>query len=370
MRFSLGLLVAASSCLLPPVLSSQITETKAPVDRLLVVAETREIPGAFTNPIYPAKCGPDGSSIYVRQFLPDLNMPATRINADGKGVRIFGLGLTRYDGHARIWDFAPARDGGVYLLIQYTFEDGKKPIRGYRVLSFDSDGRLSRDAAIEGLPFDPLQVAAFGDGSLVVAGRKTSERGGHKGAPGIAIISDTGRLLKTLKIEHDVEEPKSRSGEAAPRAKRNQPETDEPSEEEKAQEQYDFALDLSVAQSADDGKVYVLRQAPEGPLFQISPDGTIREIKLPGYQGGKINAAMVARGRLLLHYVKDEELGQTDMGLYSQYDLVAMEKIQDYAVEKATSLSNAMQACYNGDQITFLKIRPRGHLFVLVAKFQ
>lgn len=348
------ILLALAALLTLPALFQQ-PNSQAP-GRSLVLAETHEIPGVFTNPTFPAKCGLDGSSIYFRQLVPDLNMPATRIDSDRKGAKIFGLESTRYHGHAHIWDFAPALNGGVYLLIWYRFQDGKKRTDGYRLLSFDGEGRLTHDAAIEGVPFDPLQIAAFANGTLVVAGRKTSERGGHKGAPGIAIISETGRLLKTLTIEHDVEPPKPQAHKSSSTRK---PETDEPSEVERAQEQYDLSLNLSLVQSADDGNVYVLRQAPAGPLFQISPGGVVREIKLPGHQGGNINAAMVARGRLLLHYVKDEDLGQIDLGLYAQYDLATMEKIQSYEVERTNTLWNAMHGCYNGDQLTFLKFRAR-----------
>ncbi len=297
-------------------------------------------------------------------------MPPTRVDGDRKGVRTFGLEATRYFHHAQIWDFAPAPNGGVYLLLWFRFQEGDKFTKGYRVLSFNGEGRLTRDALIEGVPFDPLHIAAFANGTLVVAGRKTTQRGGHKGAPGIAIISETGHLLKTLKIEHDVEPPKPSNSKTSIISKKNKPDSDEPSEEEKAQQQYDLSLDLSLVQSADDGNVYVLRYSAGGPLFQISPGGVVREIKLPDYQGGKINAAMVAHGRLLVHYVQDEESGQSDLGLYSEYDLAAMEKIRDFGVEKMTPISNAMQGCYSGDQITFLKIRPRGRLLVLVAKIQ
>jgi len=120
-------------------------------------------------------------------------MPATRISADGKTVKTFGLEGTRYLSHAVIWDFAPTPDGGVYLLIFYRLRDE----HGYRLLGFDSNGKLTSDHSIEA-PFDPQQIAVLGNGDLVVAGRKTTELGGHKGDPGIAIINSRGQLVRGL----------------------------------------------------------------------------------------------------------------------------------------------------------------------------
>jgi hypothetical protein len=351
------------------MLCAQVANVAAP-ERFLTVAETQEVSGTFTNPIFPAKCGLDGTSIYFRQFTGESSMPPTRLDADRKSAKTFGLDATRYFHHAQIWDFAPASYGGVYLLIWFHFQDGDKLNKGYRVLSFNGDGRLTKDILLEGLTFDPLHMAAFSNGSFVVAGRKTSERGGHRGAPGIALISETGRVLKTLTIEHDVVPPEAGAAKMSTAVKNHKPDMTEQSEKEKAQQQYDSSLDFSLVQSGDDGNIYVLRYSHGGPLFQITPAGIVREIMLPDYQGSKVNAAMVARGHVLVHYVHEEEFGQSDLGLYSEYDLATMEKIRDFSVEKIAPISNAMQGCYSGDQITFLKIRPHGHLFVLVAKMQ
>jgi len=123
-----------------------------------------------------------------------------------------------------------------------------------------------------------------------------------------------------------------------------------------------------MAQSADDGNVYVLRQASRGPLFSISPGGKVREIALPGYQNGIINAAMVARGQLLVHYIKptNDIARLDDLRRYSLYDLMSMEKIADYRVEEGP-LTNSLPACYTVDQLTFLKVNPQGKLSFLIA---
>jgi len=75
---------------------------------------------------------------------------------------------------------------------------------------------------------------------------------------------------------------------------------------------------------------------------------------------------MVARGRILVHYVKHDVFRLGDLRLYSLFDLTSMQKIADYKVEEGP-LSNSLPACYNVDQVIFLKIAPQGKLSFLTA---
>src|SRR4029077_1536503 len=116
--------------------------------------------------------------------------------------------------------------------------------------------------------------------------------------------------------------------------------------------------------------VYVLRQSPTGPLFLISQAGTIREIALPDH-GGTINAALIAGGHLIVHYVqRTDDYRQKDLGVYSEYALDSMEKLADYKVEAGPLSSNNMPVCYERGQLTFLKIAPGGRLSILTANLK
>jgi hypothetical protein len=188
-------------------------------------------------------------------FFTGAIMAPSRISPDGKTVRTFNLAGTRYDGHAHIWDFAPARNGGLHELIFFRLKDDE----GYRLLSFDKDGKLENDIAID-LPFEPAHLAELGNGDFVVEGRKKKkELGGHTGAPGMAIVDSRGLLVRNLKLLGDLTPPAKASGNPAAQS------------DSWDAEEYDQSLNLSTATSADDGNVYVFEkhvQAHCSPLRQ------------------------------------------------------------------------------------------------------
>ena len=320
-------------------------------ERPLTLLTVRDVPGVFQNPVFPAKCGRE-KELYVRIFNGSSNIPPTRISPDAKEAKTFGLDNTPYSKKAHIWDFAPGLNGEVFELIWLRINDQG----GYRLLRFDREGKLLSDNSITA-PFDPLQIAVLGNGQLVIAGRKANELGGHKGDPGIGIINDRGQFISSLKLKKDLVPPKEAQ----------QTTDDMPSE---AQEEYNYAIDLSIASSADDGNVYVLRQSATGPIIAISPDGQLKEISLPPRGEGIINSALVSHGHVLVHYVeRSDRYRQTDTGIFSEYNLSSVEKVADYKADGPLT-SNNMPGCYSPDEVTFLKIAPKGRLSLLSAKPQ
>lgn len=323
-------------------------------ERPLTLQEVRDIPGVYSNPTFPAKCGSNGY-IYLRFFNGSTSMPASRVDPEMKTVKQFPLDGTEYSGHSHIWDFAPTPDGGVAQLVWYKFQDKT----GYRILRFDSDGKLQSDNSVD-VPFDPMQIAALGNGSFVVAGRRSTELGGHKGAPGIAVVNDRGQLVKELTISRDVKPPEKTGQQKT--SKPNDPPSD-------AQTEYDYALDLTTAETGDDGNVYVLRPSATGPLFVITPAATVKGISLPSIKDATINAFVVARGKAMVHYVsRSDNYRESDLGLYALVDLRGSDPVVDYRVETGPLSSNNMPGCYDGNEISFLKIAPKGKLSVLTAK--
>jgi hypothetical protein len=290
-------------------------------------------------------------------------MAPSRVSAQATTVKTFGLEGTRYHGHAHIWDFTPSQNGGIHEVIFYRLPDVGV---GYRLLTFDKDGKLDRDVALD-IDFEASHIAALGDGNFVVEGRKsTPERGGHTGSPTMAIVSDQGQLLRNLKLVDDVQSPV---------AQNDMKSTGGNSDLAKKTEQFNQSINLSTAQTADNGNVYVLRQSPTGPLFEISSSGTVRTKQLPRYGDALINLAIVARGQLLLHYVVPVEAGEgvykkTDTGFYSLYELGDMHKIAEYVLDPASPLRNSMPVCYESNQLSFLRVDSNHHPVLLIARPQ
>jgi len=290
-------------------------------------------------------------------------MAPSRVSAQGSTVKTFGLEGTRYHGHAHIWDFAPSQDRGIHEVIFYRLPNVGE---GYRLLTFDKDGKLDRDVVLD-IPFDAQHIAVLGDRSFVIEGRQsTPEGGGHTGAPAMVIVNDQGQVLRTLKLVDDVQVPAAQDNRTSANRGINLA---------KEEEQFNQSINLSIAQTADNGNVYVLRQSPTGPLFEISPSGTVRARQLPRYADALINLAIVARGQLLLHYVTAVEMGEgvykkVDAGFYSLYDLGDMHKIIEYTLDAASPLRNSMPVCYQANGLSFLRVDGNHPPVLLIAKPQ
>ena len=323
----------------------------------LAVTDTVEAQILVDTAAYPAKCNSD-QDVYVR-FFDGRVLPPTKVSADGRKATAFGLEGTRYDHHARIWDFSPASGGGIHELIFYRIKDEE----GYRLLTFSADRALEHDVPLD-IAFGAQHLAVFGNGDFLIEGRAAVPgRGGHAGHPVLVIVNSRGQVVRKLKPEGDLQLPKRTS-------------TKSPDEPDSAEGEFNRSINLSTAFSGDDGKVYVIRESATGPLFAISADGTVRTIQLPRYNDAIITTALVAKGRVLLRYATPQDLGEggrrkIGLGFYSLYDLASLEKIAEYGVDLTSPIRNSIPACYDSSQLTFLNIDTRRrHPVLFTAKPQ
>lgn len=331
---------------------SALSQEQAPYRVPLRILDAREVSQVTAAVIrYPIKCG-DGGSLYFRTYLQNEDVPIIRLSGDGKDRKDIGLKGTSYAGKARIVDFAPLRRGGVALLVFY--RPAKVANGEYRLLDFADDGTMRHDVRLH-LSFDPRELAMFDNGEALIAGRKPTAEGGGTGDPVLAIVDDRGQLLRTLSITGDL---------------RPEQVTDWPKDTMSPRglthaEQYEVAIDLSIAESGDDGNVYLLRRGPRGPLFQITPSGTVRTINLPLLPSAMLMTLKVSAGDLLVQYA--QRLSDSNTYLYRVFEPSTMTLKGEYTDAGPAYLGSAL-GCYTPDGLTFVTRATNQNLKIVTAR--
>lgn len=277
MRANLTLLFV-SLLLVAPGNEAQ-TSTPLTFEKPIPVAVRHDL--AFVNPI---KCGSAGQI----QFRYDtVDNGVSSISADGRKTWWAGLEqvpdlLNRKVARAWLADFAPTDDGGVYLLMYRAFGTERAP---QAVARFDGDGvfvsLIPLDEAFDP-NFDGRTLALFPDGKFLLAGY---DRPSFK--PVTALFGSDGQFLKLVSLPGDVR-PISKGRQS----------TSSNVLTDAARE-----VELSAAQSADDGNVYLTRLSPQGPVYVISPAGTARKVDLrPPDDEAKLLEARASAGAIAAFY--------------------------------------------------------------------
>lgn len=328
------------------------TQETLPLRMPLRAVDAHEVPETSAGPLrYPIKCG-SGGSLYFRTYAGPQQVPITRVGPDGHERKMIGLSGTAYADKARIADFFPLPRGGVLLLV---FDRLAKLAPGeYRLLDFSDDGTLRHDTKLD-LAFDPQHLAVFDNGEVLLAGRKPTSQGGGTGDPVMAIVDASGRVIRTV----------SATGELTVQEVKNWPKDGTGTEGLTNKERYDMALDLSIAETGDDGNVYLLRRGPEGPLFQVTPAGVVHAIPLPPLASATLMNVKIASGNLLLQYAERSSKALTYV--YRILDLSTFDVKAEYSDGGPAYLGSAL-ACYTLDGLTFVTRTGTQGLKIVAAK--
>jgi hypothetical protein len=329
-----------------------------PLNSISTMDIPSEAGGAF---MFPAICDEDGN-LYIRKYASDHPMlgPIVKIDRDGKRAALFDpaafskLDLSRSD------SFTPSSDGGIYQIAQA----GVVKPQIY-VLHYSSDGSASSPVRLDA-DFEVYSFAAFAEGNFLASGMDrdvTSSR--DRGKAVTAVFSADGRRLGAVSFAHPPHSNKTATGGAATSGGAPKQLAWPDSSPEDATTPL---LDLSLAQTASDGNVYVLHPGSPAVVYVISPDGNVeRALKLKTDSGDDIFASAfhVSGNRLAVTLSRGKSAAQTIVVMDAQTG-------QPFARYSVSVDVGPMFACYSANEssFTFLNLGEGNTLQVIRAKAQ
>jgi hypothetical protein len=300
----------------------------------------------------PMKCGPEGL-IYVRFAVAGLESAVTSIKENGKDVSSTRLSEIPDFSENDLYDFAPA-SGQVFLLSGKGRPDGPTT---YYVSRFKADGAYISSTVIDiGFrpDFEPREIAAFPSGNLLIAGMVK----GHDVPfiPFAAIFTDAGQFVRQVDLKGDL--------------------TDKDAKKESSDASFSPAqqirnlLEVSFLQTADDGNIYLMRHTPSGPVFVVSPGGSVRRVPLtPPAQGTDLQWIMASNGAIAAQY---RSLSPSERQTHYLVVLDAStNKVRETVryVHEYNKNGGGM-ACYRNGTYTFIAGGPAGGLQLVKATAQ
>lgn len=258
--------------------------------------------------------------------------PILRISSDGKNLVRYSLDSTPSLQNGSISDFAPGIHGDIYLLVT---------LKGKSSISvFSKDGQFNSEIPLD-IEGTLRQLAVFHSETLLVIGQRPGS--GANGRNFAAIVNTRGLLIRDLTI--DVNPSPSKDGEEKPQARGGSK-----------------PFDISVAETADDGNIYMFRFGSEGPVYVITPSGSTRNFPVTPPKGTHLNSIKVGHGRLVAMYSRSTEQSsgeaQIDSIRFAAFDVSDGRKVGEYE-GSATSFGMGF-ACYKPDTFTFLGASPSG----------
>jgi hypothetical protein len=328
-----------------PVAFSQSFKSLSYIDRTPVP----NLKGPFAVRL-PMKCSPDGT-IYIMFARGGSEDAVTLIGEDGQIASTIGLSKSTEFTGSSFYDFAPA-DSGV-LVLSGVANPHQPTTSTYYVSRFKTDGSYISSKKLDtGFrpDFEPRHIAAFSSGHLLLSGIAI----GHDVpfAPFIAIFSENGQFLREVSLRDNV---------TGKDAKQN------PSDASLSPgEQMRGLIEVSFLQAADDGNVYVMRHSPRGPVFVVSPGGSVRRVLLtPPVHGADLQWIMASGGWIAAQY-RDVDNAQKKTHYLVTFDPATRTQdtvrfVFDY------ELNASGMACYRSGVYTFLASAPDGGLEVVRA---
>ena len=316
-----------------------------------VSVPTERVKGSLAVQL-PMKCGPDGL-IYVRFAEAGLESAVSLISEDGKMVSNIRLSQIPEFSENDFFDFAPA-SGQVFVL------SGKGRPRvptTYYVSRFKIDGTYVSSAVVDiGFrpDFEPRGIAAFPSGNLLITGMAK----GHDVpfVPFTAIFTDGGQFLRQVVLNEDVTEKD---------AKQN------PSDESfSPAQQVRNLLEVTFLQTADDGNVDLMRNTPRGPVFVVSPGGSVRRVQLtPPVQAADLEWIAASGGSIAAQY------RSTNSAERKTHYLVVLDTWTNKARETVRYVHDLEKngggmACYRNGTYTFIAGGPKGGVQLVRAVAQ
>lgn len=237
---------------------------------------------------YPVKAAANGD-VYVRliDHATPGSGPVVKISSDGKSSVRFILPRVEKSDDGNVGDledFAPATNGGAYILVSTQLTVGK-PVE-YKLYRYGGDGKLETTTTV-GSSFRPLKFAVLESGDLCMTG---IEEGSLSGISKLrtAMFDRKGQWIRDVVLPGDVSLPADVSSG----------ETDAFAEHDAR-----FAILTTMIEAADDGNIYLTRRTPSGPVFVISAQGTVlHRFLLHPPERSQLGAVKVGKGVIAAEY--------------------------------------------------------------------
>jgi hypothetical protein len=233
--------------------------------KIVSVEKTSEIASSL---VIPAKCDLAGNA-WVRIAGDKVGAgPILRISPDGKTLVKYTLDAIPPEvaADARIRSFAPGAGDELVVLLEKQGEETQ-----HYLVRYGSDGEFRSSSRLDA-PLRPSFLGTFPSGDLLIGGDelppdpKTLPAGtpispNLKGFVGI--FNNRGLLLRRIALKGDLKpkDQKAKNPAGDPYFKQDI--------------EYRTAIVLSSAETGEDGNVYLMRNTPTGPVYVISPSGTV-----------------------------------------------------------------------------------------------
>ena len=331
---------------------SQSFKSLAFVDRVSVLHD--QSPGNFSVQL-PMKCGPDGT-IYIRFAGAGSEPTVTLIREDGKIASEIHLRAIPEFTENTLYDFAPGN--GDVLVLSAKGKPHTQTV--WYVSRFKTDGTYVSSVKVNtGFKpdFEPLHIAAFLSGDLLVAGITKGRKGDEVASvPFAGIFGADGEFQRQLVFQHDVskEDVKQKPSDA------NFSEA----------EQIRDLLEVSYLQSGDDGNAYLMRHTPTGPVFVVSSGGVVRRVALvPPVKSADLQWIVPSGGFIAAQY------RSTDPGERKTHYLTVVDSSTSTTRETIRYVHDYQttgggMACYQHGTFTFIAGAPDNKLQLVKAVAQ
>jgi hypothetical protein len=314
----------------------------------ILVAKTRtpvSVAGDYLpgNIALPTACDEQGR-LYVKLIKPGPGMVGPLFRLSTKGVA-----EAEFDTSEAVINRYAVRPGGGVIMLR--MNGGKKFID-----NFASDGTRESSVALERPPisFFPFQLAVFHSGEILLSGLQYRQGPSYQAST--AIYDPAGHLVKQLGLDGDEEiERKIDAGGGKDAA---------------LQQGHSEAVDKSVAITADDGLVYLMRATSPPAVYAISVAGdVVRKIvvKAPNAAETPTFGIRVAKNRLVVQFRRScDNTTDPDSCRSSAYAVVDATTGKRLAAYEADQEAAGTMACYAPDPDRFF-IFSGGHGLDIVS---
>jgi hypothetical protein len=295
------------------------------------------------NLALPTACDEQGR-LYVKLIKPGPGMVGPLFRLSTKGVA-----EAEFDTSEAVINRYAVRPGGGVIMLRMS--GGKKLID-----SFASDGTRESSVPLDRapIPFFPSQLAVFHSGEILLSGLQYRQGPGYKAST--AIYDPAGHLVKQLGLDGDREiERKIDVGDGNDAA---------------LQQGHSEAVDKSVAITADDGLVYLMRATSPPSVYAISVSGDVVHkivVEAPTVTATPTFGIRVVKNRLVVQFRRScDDTADPDSCRSSAYAVVDATTGKRLAAYEADKEAAGTMACYAPDPDRFL-IFSGGHGLDIVS---
>lgn len=293
--------------------------------------------------VEPMKCSPEGE-LYLR-FARGVPEPGVSIVSLNGKLHRRSLASIPELSDSSFLDYTPGPGGSASLLVGRR-KNPRSDGDFYVVTLRDSGNVITKIDTQPGLAL--RQIAAFGAGSFAVAGFLKGPD--NRAEPLLEIIDSNGRVQTQVSLVGDLGAKEVAQSHLIADSK------DSPAEA------YAGWLEVSSLQTADDGRVYLMRRSPEGPVFLITAGGAIQKLMLKTPERHAVlSSVKLNHGILAAEYYLPSFSSSTPRTYYlTLTDVVTGHQMQKIRYQSGQNIGVGM-ACYTDKGFEFLSQDSEGY---------